>query len=351
MYYVDPNIKNTLRTPISQGRKGYLRLDMNENPEGLPQDFFDKVIKTVTPEYLATYPEDGNFIHKYAHYLGLQDEQISPTDGSVVAIQYLLKVFGEPGKDVVVVTPSFMMYNVNCQLLGLHCISVPYEKDFTFKIENILSKITDDTRMVILVNPNMPVGNVYSEKEIRAVLQKAQTHHAVVVADEAYFYFYDKSTVKLLTEFDNLIILRTFSKLLSIPSLRLGIMISNPTFIKYLNNWKSHFTVNGMALKFGEAILDQADTLIPELEKRAFEGREYLKKELKILGYQTLPSSGNFVCVKPLHTTSKEIIERMKEKKILLYLCSGDLQDYFRITTASKPLMEQVIKALQEVDK
>jgi histidinol-phosphate aminotransferase len=351
MYYIDPAIKNAYRTPINQGRSGYLRLDMNENPEGLPRWFFDKVMATVTPEYIASYPEDGPFIQKYSKYLGVEPTMITPTDGSVVAIQYLLKVFGEPGKDVVVVTPSFMMYNVNCSLLGLNCISVPYEKDFTFKIENILSRINQNTRMVVLVNPNMPVGNVYSEKEIRAVLTKAKENNTVVVADEAYFYFYDKTTVSLLKEFDNLIILRTFSKLLSIPGLRLGIIISNPSFIKYINNWKSHFTVNCMALKFGEAIIDYADKLVPELEKKAFEGRSYLKAELAQRGYETLPSFGNFICVKPLHKTPSQIIEEAKKKKILLYLCSGDLKDYFRITTASKPLMERLLVALDEIDK
>ena len=120
-----------------------------------------------------------------------------------MAIRYLLETFGEPGKDVVTVAPSFEMYWVNCSILGLHHVPVAYEDDLTISVDKILDVITDDTRIVVLLNPNNPVGNVYTEEEASAVIAKAKEVGAVVIIDEAYHYFYPNTFLNHALQYDN----------------------------------------------------------------------------------------------------------------------------------------------------
>ncbi|MBQ5345078.1 MAG: aminotransferase class I/II-fold pyridoxal phosphate-dependent enzyme, partial [Acidaminococcaceae bacterium] len=171
--FVNENIKRTERVFPMQGRYGYLRYDMNENPEGLPEDFVNSVLKEITPEFLAIYPEPDRFLCKYAKSLNIDFENVMATNGSDMAIRYLLETFGEPGKDVVTVSPSFEMYWVNCNILGLHHVPVSYESNLTISIDKITAAITENTRVVVLLNPNNPVGNVYTQEEAEAVIRKA----------------------------------------------------------------------------------------------------------------------------------------------------------------------------------
>src|SRR5574344_2976808 len=98
MYYVNPIIKNLFRTDQPEGRGAYIRLDQNENPDGVPQWLFDKAMKRLSPSYLSMYPEETKLTQDYARLIGLNPENVTFTDGSVVAMSYIIKVFGEPGK-------------------------------------------------------------------------------------------------------------------------------------------------------------------------------------------------------------------------------------------------------------
>ena len=148
-YHVNEHIKNTVRVFPMQNRYGMHRYDMNENPEGLPKEFVDSLLKEITPEFLAIYPEPDRFLHKYAKFIGAAYENVLTTNGSDMAIRYLLETFGEVGKEVVTVAPSFEMYWVNCSILGYKHVPVAYEPDLTIKIENILNAINDNTLSLI----------------------------------------------------------------------------------------------------------------------------------------------------------------------------------------------------------
>ncbi len=351
MYYVDPVIKNFFRTKQPEGRGAYIRLDQNENPDGVPQWLFDETMKKVTPEFLSIYPEDTALTEKYAYSLGLQPENVTLTDGSVVAMGYVLKVFGEPGKNLICATPTFGMYKVYADMQGMNTVFVHYEQDYSFDVEKMLEKIDEKTGLVSLVNPNMPIGNVYSADEIRRVIFKAAEVGAQVVIDEAYYYFYDKSSLELVKEFDNVIILRTFSKLFSIPALRLGVIISNKDNIQYVNNYKPHYTINSVALAFGEAIIDNHDRVVKELTEKFRAGKAYLYRALDEAGYDYLPTEGCFICIYPKHNTAEEITEELKRKGILIFCGKGDSAGFLRVTIWDRKYMEIFMKALAEADQ
>lgn len=351
MYYVNENIKNTYRIFPGQNRYGYLRYDMNENPEGLPKDFVDKVVGEITPEFLAIYPEPDRFTSKYADFVGVEFDNVLATNGSDRAIRSMLETFGEKGKKVVTVAPSFEMYWVNCNILGLvHC-PVAYENDLTIDINKIIDAIDDDTRVVVLLNPNNPVGNVYTEEETERVIEKARSVGAVVIIDEAYHYFYDKTFLSFAKKYDNVAILRTFSKCFSLAACRLGVVIAHKQIIDYLKNGKLTFDVNSIALLFGERIIDSPD-VIERLIIEEKEGKKYILSELEKRGYECRDCKGNFIFIKP-NKDAHEITKELEEKKRILVHAYGNelLSKYIRVSVGSENAMRVFLEAFLELDR
>lgn len=350
MYYVNQNIKDVVRIFPPQDRYGYLRLDMNENPEGLPKKFVDEVLVEFTPEFLATYPEPDVFINKYADFVKVKPENICITNGSDAAIRYAFEVFAAPGSSVVTVTPSFEMYWVNCSLLGLVHKPVEYNADFTISIDKIIDAIDETTDIVALLNPNNPVGPNFTLEEVTRVIEKASEVGAVVIFDEAYHYFCKNTFIDLINKYENVMIFRTFSKIFSLAACRLGMVISNPTIIEYLRKARPSFEVNALALKFAEKILDTPE-IFEELLATSNEGRIYLLDSLETNNYEYYPQSGNFIFIKP-HIDSNLLATKLKEKKILIKTYGSDLlKDYIRINTGSRAVMEQFMNTLLEIDK
>ncbi len=350
MHYVNPVIKEFIRTYQPEGRGAYIRLDQNENPDGLPQWLFDEAMAKITPEYLSIYPEETGFLNKYSACYGLNKENISLTDGSSVALGYIIKVFGEAGKDLICATPTFGMYKVYADMQGMNTKFIHYEQDYTFNIGRMIDAIDENTGIVSLVNPNMPIGNIYSEDEIGYVVEIAKKNNALVMIDEAYYYFYTKSALSFISDYDNVVIIRTFSKMFSVPALRLGVIISNKDNVHYINNYKPHYTINSVALAFGESIMDHHDRLVAELTKKFKQGRDYLLAELERNKYSYIPTNGCFICVRPKYRTAEEITKSLKEKGILIFCGKGDSAGFLRITIWGKEYMEKLLEELLKLD-
>lgn len=349
--HVNPFIEKTVRVFPPQGRYGKLRYDMNENPEGLPKDFVDLVLKEITPEFLTIYPEPDRFLHKYADFIGVKFENLMCTNGSDMAIRYLLETFGEVGKEVVTVSPSFEMYWVNCNILGYKHVPVVYEKDLTIRVEKIVAAISENTRVVVLLNPNNPVGNVYSDEDFSAVQRRAEEVGALVIVDEAYHYFYSKTFLHDALNKSNVVVLRTFSKLMSLAACRLGVIIGSPELIGYVRNGRLTFDANSIALLFAERLMEHPE-IIEELIRAHQEGKDFALKALAERRYWIRNCMGNFIFIKPKHD-AHEIASRLEKEKGILVHPYGNplLRDYIRVTTGSKDSMQKFLEAFWDIDQ
>lgn len=349
-YYINPNIKETHRVFPKQGRASFHRYDANENPEGLPEEFVLSVCKELTPEYLAMYPEPNSFLRKYASFIGVSFESVYGTNGSDHGIRVLLETFGEPGKDVVTVSPTFEIYWVCCNLLGLKHKPVQYNADFSLPIERILNAITDDCRIVVLLNPNSPIGNLYDQNEVQLVIDRAKSVGAIVILDEAYHYFYEKTFLRFAMENDNVVLIRTFSKLMSLAGCRIGIIVGDPEIIRYVKNSRLAYEMNSVGLLFAERLLDHPE-LINELIMQEKEGKAYFLEELKKAGYWYMDCHGNYVLVKP-KLDAHNVAKRLEmTKKVLVHPYNNEmLKDLLRVTVGSKKAMELFMKAFLEID-
>ncbi|WP_217596226.1 histidinol-phosphate transaminase [Cohnella sp. GbtcB17] len=347
--YVNEYIKDLYRVKFHEDRGNVLRLDMNESPEGLPLDFVEDVKRQITPEFLATYPQKDRLVRKVSEHIGLQSDQITITNGSDEAMRLAFQCFGEHGKKVITVTPTFEMYGVYAAMFGMEHVTVAYNVDFTIPVEQLLSEINEATGIVVILNPNSPIGMTYTESEARAIIEKAGTVGALVVIDEAYHYFYGYTFMPLIEQYNNVIMLRTFSKLCAIAGLRVGYAAGNAQLIDYMEKAESTFNVSNVGLLFAEEILKRPDLMEAQREAEA-EGRIWLSEQLRKAGYHVLALEGNFILFKP-RGIARDVVAALKEKGVWIRdYSSGILAGYLRISTGHVDSMRTFWDAFTAVE-
>ena len=352
MYYLNPNIENLYRIFDQNERKDYLRLDLNENPGGLPEDLVKDVLRDVTPQLVAQYPETLHFTEVLAKHLNTDISHLCLVNGSSEGIRYIIQAFTSENGRIVGVVPSYFMFQVYSEMYGRNFVKVPYNDDLTMDVNNIINALTDDTQLLILLNPNNPMGNIYTADEFERILSSAKQKQITVLIDEAYHYFYPETFMKYALTQDHIFVTRTFSKLFSMAGCRLGYVAGWSEGIKMVQKLCTPHNTNAFAMLFAEKILETPGVL-DGLINRFNEGRTYLINELDKLGYPHKGEAGNFLFIKP-KTDAKRIVERMKhEKKILIktYPNVGEFGDCLRVTIGEKRFMERFIAALVELDK
>ena len=351
MYYINENIKDLYRVKFHDNREGVLRLDMNENPGGLPEKVFRRVMEKITPEYLATYPQKDRLMEAIAKHDVLLYENISVTAGSDEAMRLIFQCFAKAGGKVVTVAPTFEMYDVYAKMFGMQHVMVEYHDDFTVDVNDICKEIDTQTNIVVLLNPNSPIGTVYQDNEIEEIIRKAQEMGAVVVIDEAYHYFYPKTFIKYALTSKHILVTRTFSKLFSMAGCRLGYVVGHPDEIKMVQKLCTPHNTNAFAMLVAQKILETPGILSSLIEDYTL-GRDYLIKELNSHKYLHKGDAGNFIFIKP-KTNALTIVEKMKSQKQILiksYSNVGNFGTCLRVTIGAKQYMERFLDALFELD-
>lgn len=349
MYYVNENIRNLYRIKFHDKRGQVLRLDMNENPTGLPEEFVEEVKKKITPSFIATYPEKGELEEIIAEHNNIKRENITLTAGSDEAMRLIFQCFGEPGKALLTVSPTFELYDVYSKMFGMSHITANYDEDFNISVQDIMDLMNKEVGIVTLLNPNSPIGNVFSLEEVECVIRKAQEIGSIVIIDEAYHYFYEKTFISLINQYDNVIVLRTFSKLCSVAGLRIGYAAANPQLINYIENAQSTFNVSNVAILFATEILKRPD-LIETLIKEEEEGRNWLYSKLVEKGYEVQTTHANYILFKP-RTKSKRLVELLKEDNVWVRDYSkGVLEGWLRVSTGSQSVMQLFYDALSKYE-
>lgn len=352
MYYLDSNIKDLVRIFDQNERKDYLRLDLNENPGGLPQEFINSVLSEVDSRFVSQYPETLHFTQIVADHIDTDISHLCITNGSAEAIRYVIQAFTSQNGRIVGVVPSYFMFQVYSEMYGRDFVRVAYNEDLSLSIENIEKELTNDTQMLILLNPNNPMGNVYSDDEFDTLFKICQEKEITLLVDEAYHYFYPKTFIKYALNHRRVLVTRTFSKLFSMAGCRLGYVCGHPDDIKYVQKFCTPHNTNAFAMLFAEKILTtpgMLDSLITKFN----DGREYFIKMLDENGYRHKGEAGNFIFIEP-KTDAQTIVNRMKEEKRILikvYPNVGKFGNCLRVSIGEKQYLERFMEALLELDK
>lgn len=353
MYYINPDLINLERIVYQNNRKDYLRLDLNENPGGLPEHFIRDVLSSVDQTFISQYPETQEFMDTLAGYLGVDDKCICATNGSSEAIRHVIEAFTSPNGKIVGVAPSYAMYEVYAKMYGRQYVRVPYHDDLTITAEDIISCLDKDVQLLIILNPNNPIGNVYSDEEFESIVDAAKKYEITLLVDEAYNGFYNKSFLDYVIKNDHILLTRTFSKLFSLAGLRLGYVVGQPSEIKMVSNLCTPHNTNAFAMLFAQRMLESPG-MINDLINDQLKGKEYLINQLRDKGYTVNAQEGNFIFIKTKNLDADVVVERMKDEKQILiksYSGIGSLGKCLRVTTGPQEYMERFLNSLLEIDQ
>ena len=344
--------------PISEvkrelGLDKVIKLASNENPLGCSPKATEAVTKWASN--MAIYP-DGNCTelrNALAEKLDLKPGQFLFGAGTDQILELIAQTFVNPGDNTISAHPSFSRYETVTQIMDGKLIKVPLDKNYRLDLEGFLNHIDEKTRIVWICNPNNPTGTIITSQELDSFLEKLPKD-ILVVLDEAYYEYarggdYPES-LELLDKYNNIIILRTFSKIYGLAGLRIGYAISNEDTIGYINRVRGPFNVNAGAQLAAVAALEDQDFLAKSLESNN-KGKHYLYKAFDEMGLDYIPTHTNFIMVN-VRTDSNQLFAELLEKGVIIR--SGDIfgmDDWIRVTIGSPEENEIFIQALKEVLK
>lgn len=340
MIRIKPHLKDLYRTdPDKISRKGCLRLDKNEGIPGLSDDFIKGVVSCIDPDFLSRYPEYGGLPAKIAAVNNLEAGNICLSNGSDAAIKYIFDAYVSAGDGILLTDPTFAMYPIYCEMFGARPVTVEYKSDMAFPFEGFMDKLSSEVRAAVIVNPNNPTGSLAGRDLLISVIDKAARNDTLVIIDEAYFYFNDSSMIEEVKNYENLIVLRTFSKLFSIAAVRLGYAAASARIVTDLKRVKPTYDVNSMAALFGEKILENPD-IIRDLMSKVRGGKDYLVRRLSEENIEYRDSRANFILIR-CPGRADEMVNRLAGRKILVGggFKQAFLKDYIRITVGDEKVM------------
>jgi histidinol-phosphate aminotransferase len=266
--------------------------------------------------------------------------------GSDELIDLILRLFLEPGDEVINCPPTFGMYPFSTDVCGGRVVDVPRTEDFTLDMAGIKKALTGKTKAIFVASPNNPTGDIATEREIMELIGTGK----IVVVDEAYFEFSNVTMAKLVPAYPNLIVLRTFSKWAGLAGLRIGYGFFPVEIGDYLLKIKQPYNANAAAQVAVLASLADIEYLHANVARIVRE-RERLFGKLKELDWiRPYPSQGNFILCSLPEGKAEEIWQKLRKKGMFVrYFDATRLKDCLRISVGRPEYTDALVKALKEV--
>jgi histidinol-phosphate aminotransferase len=275
-----------------------VKLASNENPIG-PSPLAIKALRSGLKD-INRYPDGGCFHLKKAlsKKFGLREDEIIVGNGSNEIIEMATRTFLCNGDEAIMAHPSFVVYPMVVQSAMGKSIVVPL-RDFHYDLNTMASRITEKTKMIFIASPNNPTGTIVTKDEMYSFIQKVPDDILVVI-DQAYHEYvttkeYD-DCIQYIQQGKSILVLRTFSKIYGLASLRIGYGFSHASIISEMNKVRQPFNVNGLAQKAALAALDD-EQHVKKSKKINETGKRFLYKELKKLKLRFIPTEANFIYV------------------------------------------------------
>lgn len=334
-------------------KKQIIDFSSNINPLGIPESVKTAVINSVNDS--DKYPDicSRELIKSISEYENVDERSIFPSNGAAEAIFRI--IYGLKPKKGLVTAPAFSEYENALRAFGASVVYYDLKKELDFKIlENILCSIKEDVDIVFLCNPNNPTGQLTDKNVIKSIIEHCHKINTTVVIDECFLDFVinkkQYTAIDLTEKYDNLIILKAFTKLFAIPGIRLGYCIaSNITTVEKLKVSGPPWNVSNIAQAAGAAALKEANYINKSINYVKAQ-RNYLVYELNKLNIKTYTSHANYIL---LNIREKvDLQSELLKKGILIRSCSNynNLDEHFyRIAVKSDRENKLLIKSLKEI--
>jgi len=322
-----------------------IKLDANENPYG----YSPRITRALAayPD-LNIYPDDGQTkLRKLLEgYSGVDANHIVAGSGSNQLLDLVARLFVGQGDEAINCVPTIGLYRFSTELCGGTVVEVPRDENFTVDVAAVKAAISGKTKIIFLANPNNPTGTIMTREDILEILDTGLP----VLVDEAYYEFSGQTVAPLVSKYENLMVLRTFSKWAGLAGLRVGYGLFPPEIADYLLRIKIPYNVNVAALVAVQESLKDIDYLTGTVKAIIIERGRLFEELKKIEWLKAFPSQANFILCLVLKGEAKELRQKLQEKGILVrYFEEPVLQNYIRISVGKPEHTDALIKALKEI--
>ena len=324
----------------------YTKLNTNESPYPPGPETIRAVTDLELAGRLRLYsdPDSVKLKDALAERYGVLCENVFVSNGSDDILNFAFMAFGQDG--VAFPSVSYGFYEVFGALHGRECEMIPLKDGFIIDPDDY----RDKGKMVVLANPNAPTGRALTPDQIAGIAAGNPEH--IVVVDEAYVDFGTESCVPLTKEYDNVLVVQTFSKSRSLAGARLGFAVASAPVIADLEKIKystNPYNVNSISCAAGVAAISE-DEYYQANCRRIMETREWAVEEFKKLGFDVVPSLANFIFVTSGRIGGEELYLRLKERKILIrHFDNPDRCEYNRVTIGTPEEMRILLDAVAEI--
>jgi histidinol-phosphate aminotransferase len=340
-----------LRAYTLSPHRASVKLNQNENPWDAPVRIKEEVLRRFAARKWSRYPDfvPASLHEHLAQFADWKSDGIIAGNGSNELIQALLMVTIESGKTVLICEPTFALYRQVATVLGGKVVTVPLTSELKYDSEALLKTVeTQQPDVIIICSPNNPTGCVIDEPVLKSLLQ---TTRGLVVIDEAYHEFAEHSVVALLSDHENLIVLRTFSKAMAFAALRLGYLLAAPDLAREIRKAVLPYNLNAFSQIAAEVAIENYESELRSLVKQIISERDRVFEELsRINGVTPVASKGNFMVVKS-SIDPKRIFTDLLNRDVLVRDVSNYpmLSEYFRFNVGTPEENERLIKGIREI--
>ena len=328
---------------------GMIKLDAMENPYSLPETLQEEIAQLVTTISANRYPDSNSVSLKSSLRETMEipmGMDIMLGNGSDEIIQIIALALARPGAVLMSVEPAFVMFRMIATYSNMEYIGVPLKADFSLDLDLMLDAITKHQPAIIFIAyPNNPTGNLFDVEAVSRIIESAP---GVVVVDEAYHAFAGSSFIDKLSEYPNLLLMRTLSKL-GLAGLRLGFLTGRPEWLIQLEKVRLPYNVGVLTQEVARKILQYPDILQQQVDAIKAE-RVVMNKYLNVLdGVEVFPSDANFILFRV--SKASQIFLELKQRNILIKNLDGShplLKNCLRVTIGTPDENKQFLRALQE---
>ena len=331
---------------IDKSQYDYI-LNQSERSDKFSNILFEVFKQNLTQEDFMYYPNTKNFKEKLCEFYNVKDENLFLSDGSDVSIKAIFETFTNKG-NVITNEPSFPMYSVYSDLYECNYHNIIYEKNYTLSSKKLINLIDDKTDLIILANPNSPIGDYKTFDEIKPILDMGK----MVLIDEAYIEFLDTedlyydSFIKYIDEYPNLIVTRTFSKGFGAAGCRVGMAFAHKDTIQLISKFRQMYEITGVSLKYCKFLLDNHH-LVNIYCKEVVEEKKKVVSMLK--NYEVIDSQCNWINFNN-QDDNKKTKEILEKHKVLVKYCKvhpyGFRDNWCRMTIQPGLSEQQFFKEL-----
>jgi len=328
------------------------RLNNNENPLG-PSPKAREVIAAPPPPRAAIYPSgDAYYLRQsLAEYFDLDPDQFLVGNGANEVIAFAIKAFCEQGDNIITADKTFAVYEWVATFSGFQARLAPL-KDFGFDEQGLLNLIDPRTKIIFICNPNNPTGSWWDEARLRRFLNDVDGRQIVVV-DEAYREFVEDPSfpdgLRLLAEYPNLVVFRTFSKMFALAGLRIGYLAGSSQVVEVIRRTCVVYSVNALAQEAALAAMVDADEQIKRTRELVRREKTYLRAELASLSLPVQGDQGCFLMVKVPMSDTLAYRKLMAQGVMIRSMTGFRFPNWIRVSIGQHSAMEDFIQGLHTI--